>query len=223
MQYLGGKHRLAKHLVRAIREQGVSGPFWDPFCGGLSMSVALTREFGGGLVSDLCKPLISLYTAVRSGWSPPTTITPQEYKAARELPDTDPLKAFAGFGVSFGGKWFGGLAKPDGKNDYCRAAKNALIRDCAIVDPFVCDFLSSEPVPGLGFLYLDPPYAGTTGYAGVSDFDTSLFRRRAAQWAEMCPVFISEYECPIGRCIWSGPGPSTGTLAGACVERLFKL
>ena len=45
MQYLGGKTRIAKQLAEVIdRVRPKSAWVWDAFCGGLSMSVALSKN-----------------------------------------------------------------------------------------------------------------------------------------------------------------------------------
>jgi DNA adenine methylase len=102
MQYLGGKSRIAKEIAQVVAPQGF---WWEPFCGGLSVSVQLAK-FGPGLVSDANPALISLYTSVARGWLPPEALSLEEWREARRLPDSDPRKAFAGFGCSFGGRYF---------------------------------------------------------------------------------------------------------------------
>ncbi len=112
MRYMGGKSRIAKQIAAVIDEHRQPGQLvWDAFCGGLSMSVALSKK-GPVLASDACAPLIALYKAVQEGWDPPTEVSRQTYMAAKLLPDSDPMKAFCGFGCSFGGKWFGGYGGP---------------------------------------------------------------------------------------------------------------
>ena len=53
-----------------------------------------------------------MWQGLQSGWTPPDVITKEEYKYIREHKDENPaLTGFVGFGCSFGGKWFGGLAR----------------------------------------------------------------------------------------------------------------
>lgn len=82
MQYLGGKSKIAKWLCAAIAPVRRGREFWEPFCGGLSVSVALS-ESGPGLVSDANHALIALYRAVAAGWDPPSTVSEDDYKRAR--------------------------------------------------------------------------------------------------------------------------------------------
>lgn len=102
----------------------------------------------------------------KRGWDPPTDVSKETWQAAKSLPDTDPMKAFCGFGCSFGGKWFGGYMKhAPGKSERIYTTRG-LKRDCMEGAFDLVDFLAVEPQPTAALLYLDPPYAGTTGYAG---------------------------------------------------------
>jgi len=216
VRYLGGKSRIAKHIAPIVNAARTAERpyFWDPFCGGLSMAVALAKH-GPGVVSDKNPALIALYQAVRNGWEPPSALSEAEWRAARELPDSDPLKAFAGVCCSFSGMWFGSYTARGGRNPTTGAEKHAadsgqraLRRDipklaqCQII---TADFLETEPRPWPIVIYADPPYAGTAGYAATGPFDHGRFWRRCAEWERLgVPVFVSEYACPVSHTeIWS--------------------
>lgn len=209
MQYLGGKTRIAKQLAAEIDKVRRPGQWvWDAFCGGLSMTVALSKN-GPVYSTDACVPLIALYRAVQAGWDPPSEVDEATYRAARDLPDTDPMKAFCGFGCSFSGKWFDGYAR-SGTRNYAANARNSILK--AGVPSSALDalnFLDQEPRPSDGVLYLDPPYAGTRGYAGAPPFDHAAFYRRVAEWSAYGPVFVSEYEMPFGQVVWTGAQRTT--------------
>lgn len=214
MQYLGGKSRIAKQLAEVIDRHRLPGQLvWDAFCGGLSMSVALSKN-GPVWSTDACVPLISLYRAVQNGWDPPTEVSKETWQAAKSLPDSDPMKAFCGFGCSFGGKWFQGYAEnyrerivrngPETgkrKRQWTHTATRiGLLRDCGGLKFDVVDFLAVEPQPTAALLYLDPPYAETQGYDGAPPFDYDRFVKRVRGWARHTRVFVSEYSFPIGEC-----------------------
>jgi DNA adenine methylase len=227
MHYLGGKTRIAKQLAAEIDKVRRPGQLvWDAFCGGLSMSVALSKN-GPVLSTDACAPLITLYRAVQAGWDPPSTVSEEQYRAARSLPDTDPMKAFCGFGCSFGGKWFGGYARDGAGRNYAGQARAALMRDAPKLRFGSLNFLA-QPLMAFDFLvYLDPPYRGMTGYPGAGPFNHDLFQARAVEWSRVAPVFVSEYEFP-GVCVWEGRQATTigcGRNGGSfqAVERLFYL
>jgi DNA adenine methylase len=208
VRYLGGKSRIAKKLAARIREIVPDAPeYWDPFCGGLSMSVALSA-YAPVLASDACAPLIALYRAVRNGWEPPSEVSREMYAAARALPDSDPLKAFCGFACSFSGKWFGGFAS-SGSRNYAKNAHRSL-RDVTKPAEIVCvSWFDIEPESTGAVLYLDPPYAGTTGYAGVQPFDSVAFIACVREWSAFAHIFVSEYSFPLGEVVWFGEQTTT--------------
>lgn len=220
MRYLGGKHRIAKQLAAEIRSRVGAIEVWDAFCGGLSMTRALA-EGGPVFTSDANLALISLYTAVASGWDPPGSVSESEYQTAKSLPDTDPFKAYAGFCAAFGGKYFGGYARGENRN-WAAEGRRALLRDCPGRDFHCANWLEIEPVPG-GALYLDPPYRGTTGYAAIGAFDSDRFEARVLQWSRVCPVFVSEYAFPHGVEVWASPQLKRATVGpgSIAIERLF--
>lgn len=225
MQYLGGKSRVCKALAAVVNTARGPREFWDPFCGGLSMSVALG---GRGLISDANVALVSLYQAIATGWDPPEHVTEAEYQAARVLPDTDPRKAFCGFGCSFGGKWFAGYARQAKGYNYAKGARTALLKQIPALLArgcrFLCvDFLDVEPRPTSSVLYLDPPYLGTTGYGAIGRFDHERFCSRVAGWSRFTDVFVSEYHLPWGRVVWSGAANTSlsGGTSGKATEKLY--
>jgi len=228
MQYLGGKTRIAKLIAAEIDKIRKPGQWvWDPFCGGLSVSVALSKN-GPVYATDICAPLIALYKAVQNGWEPPITLTREEYSAARLLPDTDPLKAFVGFGCSFGGKWFGGYSSSRPK--YARPIEGAakiVKRDVSCGAKFGClDFLNQPIKPTSGIIYMDPPYSGVTGYG--SNFDHDRFCSNVREWSAFTDVFVSEYNMPFGTILFEreqrtsvNSGISGSSISA--VERLYYI
>lgn len=228
LQYLGGKSRIAKQLAEVIDSIRHPGQLvWDAFCGGLSMSVAL-RKKGPVWSTDACVPLISLYRAVQSGWDPPHVVTVDEYNAAKALPDTDPMKAFCAVCCSFSGKWFGGYARssrPDRVNGYAHGGRKQIMAQVPSGSFAHVDFLTVQPQPCEAILYLDPPYAGTTGYDGAAPFDSKAFVQRVHEWSRFTHVFVSEYSFPIGECVWSKAQTTTvsrdKSRYSQAVERLY--
>jgi DNA adenine methylase len=211
LKYLGGKTRLAKQIAYHVQP---AGPWWEPFCGGLSCSKALAHYYPVGLLSDVSVPLISLYQAVRSGWNPPRHLTREEHARAKYLPDTDPLKGFAGFACSYAGNFFAGYvgiqkvyskSHPNGMNqDPIRHASKSLLLDCrgGLLEECkftTADFLSVRPEQGrFESIYCDPPYEGTTKYRGTPEFDHEKLWVRCKHWAILgTRVFVSELSCPI--------------------------
>ena len=228
MQYLGGKSRIAKQIAAVIdRERRPGQPVWDAFCGGLSTAVALSVK-GPVWCSDANAALINLYRAVKAGWDPPTEVSKETYRAAKFLPDTDPLKAFCGFGCAFAGKWFGGFAASGARN-YAAQARAALLRDVPRVAAFAhADALRQSIDVDVAAVYADPPYAGTTGYAAVEALDRAAFEAAVCTWAQRVQVFVSEYSFPHGVCVWEGEQTTTVNAGQSksgfrAVERLYRV
>jgi DNA adenine methylase len=238
MQYLGGKTLVAKQLAAVMLDYRRPGQeVWDAFCGGLSVAAAL-EEDGPVYATDVNAALISLYAAVQGGWQPPDVVSRETWTAAKVLPDSDPLKAFCGFGCSFGGKWFGGYAGPRSSpktaTHHGGTIMNAVVSSLRMLDRratdrsmtfAVVDFLAVAPRPIESLIYCDPPYAGTTGYDGVPSFDQDAFRARVAEWSRHTDVFVSEYDFPLGACIWSAPATLkvSGGTKGPRTERLYRV
>jgi hypothetical protein len=223
VRYLGSKRRIAKQIADVVNAARHDRVLLEPFCGGLGATFA----FGGQvLASDVNQSLIALYETVQSAgveWLP-TRVTAGERAGALDRADSDPLKAFMRIGCGYGGDWNGGHARNDARNDYVQQTINALRKINAAADGvgFCCiDFFSIPVTPG-EILYLDPPYRGGAGYAHSFDFDA--FERRAYDWADAgSDVFVSEYDFPIGDCVWSAELAQMNGKLRRATERLFRV
>lgn len=231
MQYLGGKSRLARDIAAHVNAERGDRSVWEPFCGGLSVSRELCKA-GPIIASDVNVGLVALYQAIEDGWDPPEHVSEETYRAARSLPETDPLRAFCAFGCSFGGKEWGGYARQAKGYDYASGARRGLLRDVGALRASgsairVLDFLAIEPMARPLVIYADPPYAGTTGYR-TGTFDHDLFWARVQGWERLgVPVLVSEYACPVPhRVVWEKAHARQvqgGTQAEAVTERLFRV
>ncbi len=155
--------------------------------------------------SDACKPLISLFKALQNGWVPPSTLTKSEYYSIKEKMDLeDPLTAFAGFGCSFAGKWFGGYASSEGRN-YCLNAKNSLLNKVSGLNGIVIEHKDYREVnPTNALIYCDPPYENTTAYGAIGSFNSSEFWAKVKEWSIDNTVLVSEYQAPLDfEVVWS--------------------
>lgn len=232
MQYLGGKTRIAKRIVEQLPD---ARTVWEPFCGGLNMTLELARRYPRVVATDLHPGPSALGKALQEGWIPPSTVSEDEYKAARGLPDTDSLKTFVAFGCSFGGKEWGGYARPTRPSDnYPRAAGKSLDKLRPFLSKIVFGNLSffaynpcGHDTTGL-LLYCDPPYATTTEYKTAA-FDHAAFWARCVDWARAgSAVYVSEYGVPPvpHEQVWAHVGKKSMHSAGGQaerIERLFKI
>ena len=195
MQYLGGKSKTRKQIsafLESVRKPDQT--YFEPFVGGAWVLQEMT---GKRIASDGCYPLIAMYKALQSGWIPPETLTEEEYQSLKK--DTDPyngMRAFAGFGCSFGGRWFQGYAR-SGTRNYCGNARSSLIKQLpAIKDVLFLYGEYQEHCPLECLVYCDPPYQGTKPYDAFSGFDHNAFWEKMREWSKHNTVVISEYSSP---------------------------
>lgn len=223
MKYMGSKNRHAKDILPfLIRGDGTSHV--EPFVGGANICDKIT---GDRICSDIDEDLICMWEAVSEGWLPPSSFTEDEYHAIKTEP-VSPLRGYAAFALSYGGKKFGGWCRDsNGKRDYVKEAYYNAIRQFPKLKGVSfkhCDYRSLD-VPDRSLVYCDPPYAGTTGYS--KPFDHLDFWEWVRSLSSTCTVLVSEYTAPPDfTCIWSKRVTSSLTAdtgSKTNVERLFTL
>lgn len=203
MQYLGGKTRLAKKIAEEVaRLKGDRAVYIEPFVGGGSVFAAVAPLFEQAIACDVHPDLIQLWSEVATGWTPPTHLTEAEWRDLRDGGGVSALRGFAGFGCSFGGRFFEGYAR--GAGDYARQAASAIERKRAAFASAIHIIRTSyaELTPMMGpsvVAYCDPPYAGTKGYSKTAPFDHEHFWTTADEWRRRgALVLVSEYSAPEG-------------------------
>jgi len=236
MQYLGAKKTIAAELANVLENlrPATDAMFVDLFCGSAAVAAAMS---GQRILNDACPALINMYRAYQAGtWRPPSELSEADYKTIRHAMDIEnPLTAFAAFGCSYGGKWFGGYARdknPETRRNFAGTAGRSLKKIMDRLDSvlFTCHdyrlfpldvFSTTNPPPNI-LIYCDPPYKGTTTYGGMPKFDTEAFWTCMRAWrAAGCIIAVSEYEAPPDwREVWTRPVRKS-RFAGNKVERLF--
>ena len=209
MHYMGGKHRQSKDIVRVLKERHGSGfKYCEPFCGSMSSSVRVMKELNPShtRLSDINKPLMKLWAGLVSGSIKlPRFITDEEYDRHKMIRDMeDPMTAWFGVAVSFGGKWFGGLARHSrGKLDHYDFAPqvNSTMKKVEVLrrfDPDLRELDYHEATKNLRgwVVYLDPPYAGRTKAHCFESFDTELFWDRVRKLSVNNDVYVSAFDHP---------------------------
>lgn len=197
MRYLGGKSRTWKQIVQFLEDvREPSQSYLEPFVGG---AWVLQGVKGKRTASDANEALITLYKKLQDGWLPPEEVDEDTYqKLKKEQDPTNPLTAFVGFGVSFGGKWFGGYARSNVERNYASNARNSLLKQLPLINStefiYSSGYDTFNPVNML--VYCDPPYEGTTKYTGVPDFNSNEFWEKMREWSKCNTVVISEYSAP---------------------------
>ena len=201
MRYLGGKSRIAKRLVAQMPDD--VGCVYEPFCGGGAVTVALAQKYGAVQASDVHEDLIHMWRSLQEGWEPPTEVSEDDYQHWRYTEPTTQeeaaLKAFIGYGCSFGGKWFGGFARSVGRDHSQESRRNVLkqaqhLSNVTFVSGYYDTLVKAKPGD---LVYCDPPYEGTTKYK--DDFDHERFWGWANRLADSgVLVYVSEYNAPDG-------------------------
>lgn len=238
MQYMGGKARVARHIVATILEDTPNRTNWfEPFVGGGNVLEHAAPHFERSVAMDAHEDLILMWRAVNDGWDPPEFVSREQYAELRHAAPSA-LRGYAGFGASFGGKWFGGygVSRIDRKHPHaevCRSSHPAVIRQARVFRSNSVVFRhglfgSLTPPPGT-VVYCDPPYAGTTGYS-TGGFDRALFYKTLVLWAASgCDVYLSEYSLPDEvppKVVWSREkrvALKADDNRGAATEKLFKI
>lgn len=162
MRYVGGKSRIAGQIVQRVLENTESREvYYEPFVGGGSVLTRMVPHFKRTVAADSSEDLILMWRALQEGWRPPEALDEEEY---RELRNAEPsaLRGFAGYGCSFGGKWFGGFARAGAgypRNPQSESYR-AVVKDAEAIDGhevvFVhADYRQFDPPEG-AVVYCDP-------------------------------------------------------------------
>ena len=237
MQYLGGKSRLAKHIAKAILEDTPHrGHYLEPFIGGGSVFAEMAGHFESATGADAQEDVALLWRGlINRTFTPPNTLTEEEWRALRDA-EPSALRGFAGYGCSFGGRFFEGYARNEGGTNYASQSKRSLERDALKIPRgtavYASDFRDFNPNEG-DVVYCDPPYANTKHYAskrsGLEPFDSDEFWRVMESWVSRgAQVYVSEFIAPEGWVpIWEkvrkvGVGEQSGASYEEKTDRLFK-
>lgn len=203
MRYLGGKHRVAKKISWLINRHKPEF-YLEPFAG--MASVARLIEAKKKVLTDAHPDLILLYQALSSGWVPPATLTREEHAVLKNSKPSA-LRAFAGFGCSFSGKFFGGYVElqsdikhrsnPITSAESSQRSLLALIADLPDTIFEQMDYREAFAKYDMAdVIYCDPPYAGTTRFSGTEPFDHDIFWSEVRKKASEAVVYVSEYSAP---------------------------
>lgn len=195
---MGGKARIGRTIADSMApDVAGASAYIEPFvgAGGVAQHVTHPRR----VLSDANQALITMWRALAAGWEPPDHLPPETWRVLRLLDNAeDPLTAFAGFGCSYGGKWFAGYARGYSCN-YAAAARRSLVSRTAKLQGAEWrwrTYENAEVLPG-AVVYCDPPYAGTTGFGAVGAFDHETFWawvRKISQ--DAAAVYVSESTAP---------------------------
>ena len=208
MKYMGSKNRHSRHLLPFMTSVNRTC-FVEPFVGGANI---LDKISGPRIGADVDEDLICLWAAVSQGWLPPETFSEEEYAAIKTAP-TSPLKGYAAFALSYGGKKFGGWCRDGaGVRNYVQEAYRNAVKQFPRL--FGVEFIQSSftdlAIPGGAVVYCDPPYKNTTKYS--SKFDHAIFWDWVRDLSKTHKVYTSEYDAPDDFIsVWAKPTTSSLT------------
>lgn len=214
MRYMGGKFRQRRAIADALRPY-IDGDttYVEPFLGGgwSFAHVIDTCRPGHAIGADVNGSLVELWKRVVAegvDWLP-TSLEEVEanyhaYKDAQDM--SDPLTAWYGVACSFGGKWYGGVARnktttgPIGFEGQARSTerKAASMRTCPDLTLLCCSYDELE-IPDGAVVYCDPPYSGgksRTKAHRFEDFDVDAYYDWVRELSHRCVVVCSTFDAP---------------------------
>lgn len=226
---MGSKNRIAKHILPIMLAERTPNQWWvEPFVGGANLIDKVSgKRIGADINHYLIDALITIRDCVLDLPKTNSEFTEEDYKQLRKSDDYK-YKGYAGFALSYSGKWLGGWRRDRlGKRDYVNESyKNALkqsplLQGVRLVNESYLDL----QIPENSLIYCDPPYEGTTKYK--DDFNHDIFWDWCrTQTKSGHTVFISEYNAPEDFvCVWQKEIVSSltkDTGSKKAVEKLFR-
>lgn len=214
MWYTGGKFRQSKAICQTLKPHiNPNAVYVEPFCGGMWSAARVAKELRPKkmVLNDINKPLMLLWEkCLKNGcdWLPVDPLVIEEnypkYKAAQD--ENDPLTAWYGVALSFGGKWFGGVARvkkldakhPYGANyGYCRVSTQKKVDSLRMVETEMhTGSYKGLEIPNGAVVYCDPPYEGRTKAHHFNGFNYGEFWGWVRELSKRCTVFTSCFDCP---------------------------
>jgi DNA adenine methylase len=196
---MGSKGRIAKHILAPLLAARQPGQIWvEPFVGGANM---IDKIGGQRIGNDNNEYLIALWSALQKGWEPPTdVITKEFYRDIRTHKDryAPEMVGLIGFACSYGGRFFEGLSKTNGRKHIAQQAHDVLMKQLDKITnvTFICGDYRELEIPPLSLIYSDPPYLKAYNkYHCDFNFDEHWAWCRQKE-QEGHTVFVSEYDAP---------------------------
>ena len=233
MKYMGSKRRIAKYILPIILKDRKPNQWYvEPFVGGANM---IDKVDGNRIGADANKYCIEALKIIRDDVlrlpEDESWFNENDYKRIKTDEQDIGLKGYAGFALSYGGKWFGGWCRGKTNNGKKRDYVNEAYKNAERQSKFLqgvklinCSYDELYLNNDNSIIYCDPPYANTTKYK--DDFDHIKFWQWCREMSDRGhKVFISEYSAPDDFiCLWqkeinSSLTKDTGSKKG--VEKLF--
>lgn len=226
MRYNGGKKLIAPKIADVISSHGGDRTCFEPFAGGGSVTELLAPMFKRYVASDLNPLTVGALLAPRSGFRFDLSRVTESYYYAVKSGSYSTIETGAvAFGLSFGGKQWGGVARPvvryaSAFNNWAERFQKATKNVAFTCTPYT--HVSWMFSPG-DVIYCDPPYTHTTGYRTGAFNSDDFF-----SWCRVCAkegahVFVSEEKAPFTLVAeFDRPKNKNGNSSGR-IDRLWKV
>lgn len=222
---MGGKSRIRRDIAGYVNANSDrNSAFVSLFCGSCAVESLIDAQ--QKICNDAHPYIIAMWRALQRGRKFPERITEEEYYHIKENKTEDSaLAGFVGFGCSYGGKWWGGLARERRGDNFCKAPNISIVG--LEHAEFICLDYRDVVIPPNSTVYCDPPYKATTGYS-TGAFDHKAFWEYMRKISKNNNVFISEENAPEDFvCVWQKPLrrqiDNQGENTFVRTEKLFKL
>lgn len=179
------------------------------------------------IVSDINKNLTMLWNEIKKDtFKYPQFVSKKTWLKYKNDPTPSAMKAFVGFGCSFGGEWFSTYSGDYSKirDPILEAISSIKKKEKYIKKIYKIVNKSYERWDPKNFLiYCDPPYHNTKQYKIRPNFDHTIFWDIVRKWSKNNIVIVSEYKAPRDfKCIWKKKRKKTINLGRNIVEeKLF--
>jgi len=232
MQYQGGKAKIARPLAAVIlAHRSGQTTYIEPFLGGASVFSLVAPSFPVALAGDVHPDLVLLWQAVLDGWDPPKDLSESEWRWLKAVPEASPIRGFAGFACSFGGRWFEGYARSSKCPNFAARGRRRILekaRGMTHAEIRLARYEEWEDRIGPEVMvYADPPYEGTKPLAADLGSPADFWETMERWVGQGALVLVSGYEAPEGWSeVWgidTQARLSLGDKTRLARERLFVL
>lgn len=215
MIYMGSKNRHAKELLPIILRNRQEGQwFVDVMCGGANL---VDKVDGNRIANDINKFVIAFLKEMQKPdfelpfISEELWLDMKSNKSTGKYPDW--VLGFAGYSLSFGGKWFNSYRREvagdksrENEIDQNRKAYKNIMKQRELlsgIDFYNLDY-QDVVIPDNSIIYCDPPYADTGKYTAIGSFDHTRFWEWCNRMVDAGhDVYVSEYNAPDNWvCVW---------------------
>ena len=221
MHYYGGKYKSGKdisNILKSITNEIKIKGYIEPFCGALGVMRHMTNNYFKCYAFDGCEDIILLWKSVQNNKFKKPNITKNKWLELKKTNKPSALRAYAGFGLSYGGRWFSAysqdyfdrtLTKRNQNDESYNSINNKIKNNINNVIFEHRDYKNHlKDIEKGGYLiYCDPPYVNSfeKHKGSKHKFDCKEFWDIIKKWKNWGNIIVvSERKAPKEyKCIWS--------------------